>query len=139
MSVIDIIAGIGLLLLSVTDIRKKMIPVWVSGALGVLLLACRLWQGVDIGSLTAGILPGIVVLALAACSEGKIGMGDGLVLCALGFGYSLDSMLGMLGSALVFSAMAAIFLIVFRKAGRNKTMPFIPYLFAGYLLCVLTG
>lgn len=139
MNIADGIAGAGLVLLSVIDIRKKLIPVWMIGLMGGLLLVCRLWQGVEIGGLVAGLIPGVLVLVLAVCSEGKIGIGDGLTVCALGLGYTLDRVIGILGGALVFAALTAIVLLVFKKVGREKEMPFIPYLFAGYAVCFLAG
>ena len=139
MSVIDGIVGVGLLFLAFCDIRSKEIPILPVGLYGATLLVVRLWQGAEFMEIVPGLIPGAVALVLSVCSEGKVGIGDGLVLCALGMGYSLHPLLGVLGLALVFAATGAIVLIVLKKVGRNREMPFLPYLFAGYLLCVTVG
>ena len=138
MSGIDWFTGGCLLFLSVCDIRKKEIPLWAVGILGGGLLVFRIWQKTGLLPLASGLLPGVVVLLLSVWSRGKIGFGDGLALCALGLGYTLETTLGILGLALVLAAVGAMMLLITKRAGRDREMPFLPYLTMGYVMCVMS-
>ena len=136
MSKLNIIMGIGLGILSVIDIKNKRIPI-----VGVVLLgiSCFILRYVVERSILGigivlGILPGIVLLILAICSDGKIGMGDGLVVCILGIGYTVEEIISMLGISFFFAAMCSIGLLIVKKADRKTELPFLPYLFIGHFL-----
>ena len=136
---INVVGGVGLFILSLWDIRTKKIPVVLTVLWGVLLFGCRVCRGLDPVMAAAGMIPGAVILVLSVLSNGKIGLGDGLVLCALGAGFGTEAMVVILSGAFGLAALGAVALIVFQKAGRNREMPFLPYVFAGYVVCMITG
>ncbi|MBR5420495.1 MAG: prepilin peptidase [Lachnospiraceae bacterium] len=121
---------------SVMDFRRKALPRWflvLSAAGGVLMLvfASPGWS-----DLLCGLLPGIILLLLGRFS-GCIGMADGVLILVLGGLYGLNEGSQFLMYALLAAAVAALLLIGSRKAGRRSTMPFVPFLLAGFLLARL--
>ena len=136
MSELDVIVGIGLGILSVIDIKNKRIPVWMVYLLGISCFVLRyVVESSIIGiGIMLGILPGVVLLILAICSDGKIGMGDGLVVFVLGIGYTLEEVVSILGISFFFTAICSIGLLIVKKADRKTELPFLPYLFIGHFL-----
>lgn len=64
---------------------------------------------------------------------GEIGMGDGVLLAALGTVLDVEEFLTMLLLGLLGSSIwALVLLAVFRK-GRKTEIPFVPFLLLGYL------
>lgn len=136
MSQLKIIMGIGLGILSVIDIKKKRIPVWMVSLLAIICFILKyIVESSTIGiGIVLSFLPGIVLLILAICSDGKIGIGDGLVVCILGIGYTLEEIISMLGISFFFTAICSIGLLIVKKADRKTELPFLPYLFIGHFL-----
>lgn len=131
---LDFVTVIGLFVLAVIDVKKKKIPVWFVGVFSMVLFIIRFIEGISLLDFVVGLLPGVVLLILAVCSREKIGIGDGLVLCALGIGYSLKDIVGILGVSFFITAIWAIALLILKRANRKTELPFLPCLFIGYLL-----
>jgi leader peptidase (prepilin peptidase)/N-methyltransferase len=81
-----------------------------------------------------GLSLGLGVVLLSKATGGKIGIGDGLALSVTGMGLGFWSNMELFAIALSLAAVFSIGLIVFRKANRKKTIPFMPFLFIAYLL-----
>lgn len=80
---------------------------------------------------------GILFLCLGILTEGALGMGDGLVLLALGTAMDTGAYLGaLLRGILLAAAWSGTLLAVFRK-DRKTEIPFVPFLLTGYLGGVL--
>ena len=122
---------------SIYDLKYKKIPIWAVILFGVAVLLYRLDVGVGIGELLAGIVPGAGLLLTAFCTKESIGFGDGMVLCVLGLFLGIKGSLAVLGMALVFAALLAAVLLVLKRAGKKTELPFLPCLFAGYLISLL--
>ena len=90
------VTGVVLFVLAVIDFKKKRIPVGPVLALGGVLLVFRLFEGVTVSKLVYGLVPGVVLLLVAWITKEKIGIGDGLLLLSLGFGYGIESMMLLL-------------------------------------------
>lgn len=125
--------------LSIWDIREKKVPVSPLVAGGVLLLslaidACLkgeiLWT-----TLVGGLLPGAMLCLLTVTR--KVGLADGLVVMALGAQYGLWGSLLLLFYSLVLLSAFSVLLIVLHKADSGTRIPYLPFLFVGYLGCVL--
>ena len=115
------------------DIKKREISLAVTGIFAVIgiLLAVREgsleWQYLA----AAGI--GLLFLGISGLTGGKLGMGDGFMILAMGTLLSMEQlltvlMLGMLSCA----CYAGLLLLVFRK-NRNTRIPFVPFLLVGYI------
>jgi len=134
---VNLIAGMSLGGLAVVDLKRKKIPVVPVVAMGVILLLFRFLEGVRIPELVVGLLPGAGMVLFAHLSREAVGIGDGLVLFFLGMGYCADKILVMLFAALLLAAVVSVVLLSLKKAGRKSEIPFLPFLFLGWLICVL--
>ena len=123
--------------LTAHDIKTKTVPVAAVVVVAVGALIYRLFEGVSLGTLMAGLVPGIVVLVLSYATEEDIGLGDGLVLCMLGVFCGWRRCLAVFGMALMLSGILAVILLVCRRVGRKTELPFLPGLVLGYLLVYL--
>lgn len=137
--IMTVIILIWLFLCSFQDIRKKKIHIILIGAgcLCILLYSFVL-ADVSIISRLAGLSLGIFMLLINLVTRGQIGAGDGLIVSIMGMGLGFAQMAFILANSLFGSAVFAIGLIIFRKAGRKRAIPFIPFLLIGYiggLLC----
>lgn len=137
MNIFEIIMLGGLIGLSAADLRTRKVSVYAVAVFGMAAVTCGIMQGNAAWSLAAGVLPGAFVLLLALCTRESIGIGDGLVLCALGIFCGMERIVAVFGMALFLSALLAMVLLVLKRAGRKTELPFLPCLCAGYLLCVI--
>ena len=136
----DIASGIMLGILGgfgIYDLLYKKIPIRAVVVFGVSVLGYRVYAGAGIGELLAGLVPGAMLLLTSFCTKESIGYGDGMVLCVLGIFLGIRRSLAVFGMALVFAALSAIILLALKKAGRKTELPFLPCLFAGYLLSLV--
>lgn len=132
---IRIILGAMLLACSVQDIRKKKIFLWVIAAGGLLTGACLPFSGgFSFLDILGGIAVGACVIAISLATGGKIGLGDGFLLCATGLGLGFWGNLELFGLALFLAASVSILLLLLRLADRKKSIPFVPFVFLGYLI-----
>lgn len=124
--------GIYLFFLAVWDVRRQTLSRWMLGAallltaLG-LFLPGLLWRERGMG---AGI--GILFCAVSFISREGIGWADSFLLVLLGAAFGRDGLLLMLCVALALVMATAIVLFVLHKVGRKDTLPFLPFLFAGF-------
>ncbi len=134
---IELIILAGLAVLSWTDIRTRKVPVIPVMLSGVVFVIYRVWTGVTVMELAAGILPGTLLLLLAFVSGESIGKGDGLVLFMLGIYCGMAKAVAVLGMALLLAAVLALVLLLLKRANRKTKLPFLPCLCAGYLISLV--
>lgn len=146
MAVLFAIGGLLLGVLAWLDIRTKKVSLVLVGILAVMMLGMRIASfetgsgtGIWIAKLFVGLLPGGISLFCSYITRGQIGMGDGFVLAALGLGLGFRNVMVLWGVALCMAAVFAIFLLVFKRAGKKTELPFVPCLFLGYVLCRTIG
>lgn len=123
-----------LLIQSVLDIRKREISIGVSlgGFLaGVICSGIEGRMGTDF---FFAVLPGVVLLAISWITRGAIGGGDGLLLCAIGSLSSVSLIVLTCMCAFALAGITGLFLlVVFHKRGSYE-MPFVPFLFVGWII-----
>ena len=135
-----LMAAIGLLLFvaGVVDIRKRQIS---RGQLLLLLFVCCAVIPVkkDFGIIDAvgGLTIGLCVVGVSIATREQIGKGDGFVIAAVGIALGMRKCLWVLFAASFVMCAVAIVVLIFRKGGRQTRLPFLPAMFAGYLLCFL--
>lgn len=128
-----------LIILSIYDIRIRKIPsVWLViggvAALAYLIYLClcqpfsEFWP-----EMVKGWGPGLLMLAAGRLS-GKIGSGDGCVLLVAGSILGSVKMMEVFMGSLLLAALTAVVLLIFRKAGKNDKMPFMPFLATAVIL-----
>ncbi len=130
----DIMAGVCLLIQGIWDVRTKEIPLWVSLCLGGCSFLYSLCSDRELISIGLAMIPGLVCLIVGYCTRQAVGYGDGILLCAMGMLYSVEELLGICMIAATFGAIAGLILLVFFKKKGSYEMPFVPFLFIGWLL-----
>lgn len=87
----------------------------------------------------AGILPGAALLVCSKLFHAAIGEGDGYFLMLAGWMLGMRTVLFLLMGGLFLSAGYALFLLIFLKRKKTEVFPFIPFLFASYVLQIKIG
>jgi leader peptidase (prepilin peptidase)/N-methyltransferase len=137
-TILKLVLGVLLLICSVQDIRKKKIHLWVIVIGGLLAIGCLPFcEALSLLNRLGGGMIGLGVILISIASKGKIGIGDGILLCITGIGLGFWANLELFGIALFFAAMLSILLLVFRFADRKKSIPFVPFLLIGFTFLFL--
>ena len=127
-----------LVICAVQDIKKQTIDIRVSvfaGCAALLLEGAALAAGqIEILTSLGGLVPGILLLALALFSEGAAGIGDGICFLVLGALLGTWMTWAVLMSALILASAVGALLMFFRKAGRRTHMPFLAFAAASWAL-----
>lgn len=116
------------------DVRRREISL---GSIGVFEILAGIGYGV--GSFQwnwyqlCAILPGILLLIGGAVSGGRIGLGDGLMVTALGSLVSLEEVFMLLAWAFCGAFVYAGIQFMKGRGRRNQVFPFVPFLLAGYV------
>lgn len=129
-----LIYGLILIVLAVFDIRTKSIPVWGLGAVFAVSVVCCVTgsgNGIDIPGIVLACVPGAFMIVLSFMTEGKIGMGDGVLILGIGIGLGLEKTAYLLMGALIAGCIFSGILLVFKKAGKNTRIPFVPFITFG--------
>lgn len=116
-----------------TDIRKREISLIFTGIFAIAGIIWRLsGKGVSVEILpVAGV--GLLFAGISVITKGALGMGDCLVLLALGTVMDMGDFFLMLLVAVFSSAVYSGILLVILKKNRNTEIPFVPFLLMGYL------
>lgn len=130
-----------LILLSFFDIRDRKLPVkWLCvGTAGVLLqMAAALWTFDGEWELLCrewltGISPGILLLTIS-CLTGRIGKGDGAVLILAGIMAEGRAGVAVFAWSLLLAFVYALFLLCWKRKGRDCAFPYIPFVAAAFWL-----
>ena len=87
-------------------------------------------SGKDPAETAAAVIPGLMLLAVSAVSDGRIGQGDAYIFTAMGFCTDPLSVFGLMClSFMAAGAFALIVLLVRGKAASDERFAFIPFVF----------
>ena len=120
--------------LSVFDIRSRRIPVCgfvIVFVYSMLSLACFRENEFVWAEVLMSAIPGLVLMGLSVITEGKIGLGDGILVVEIGLALGIEKCAWMLTGALLLSCLFAGGLLVFHRAGLHTRIPFVPFITAG--------
>lgn len=120
------------------DIRKRVISVRylpIFGAAGMILHIYM--RDMSIFRIFLGAAVGIGILLISHITDGSIGMGDGLLLVVTGIFLGGTSNVELLFTGLLYAAVFSLGVLVLGKRKRRREIPFIPFLFLGYLTMLL--
>jgi leader peptidase (prepilin peptidase)/N-methyltransferase len=137
--IIQLVLGTILLLLAIVDIKYREIPnMWlmltgVAVLVLTLLKSLLFHQSFSLLSAVGGVIIGLILIIISKITREKVGIGDGITLCITGFSLGIWANLQILMYALFLSAIYAVYLLVFRRVNKEHTIPFIPFIFAGYI------
>ena len=135
------IVSLGILsTLAVSDIRKREIPVyavWCSGILSAIYYLTG--ERKSMWLLAGGVLVGICFLIISRITREGIGYGDSLAILVLGSFLGFWNILTVM--AFTFFLMLCVLIPVLwkKKMSRTYTLPFLPFLAAGYLCFLIAG
>lgn len=115
------------------DIRKREVSLVFTGILATAGIIWRLsGKGISLEILpVAGV--GLLLTGISVITRGALGMGDSLMLLALGTAMRAEEFFLMLVGAVFTSAICAGILLTVLKKNRHTEIPFVPFLLLGYL------
>ncbi|MBQ9334030.1 MAG: prepilin peptidase [Lachnospiraceae bacterium] len=120
--------------LSVFDIKSRRIPICgfvIVFVYSVLSLVCFKENDLVWSEVLMSAIPGLVLMGLSVITEGKIGLGDGILVAEIGLALGIEKCAYMLTGALILSCLFSGGLLAFRKAGLHTRIPFVPFITAG--------
>lgn len=125
-------AGLGVN--SIMDIKSKRVSLKIMS--GLFLIGC-FFRGIQ-GELFTWcfllrLIPGIVCFLLTWITRGSIGIGDGCMFWVLGAFLSLEELLVVCMIALCAVGIVALVLMVGFHKKKNYEIPFVPFLFIGFI------
>ena len=130
-----------LLIMAVCDVKTREIHIPVSLAAAIMLLAEQLYfilrgeQSVQ--SILLGMLIGGVLILISVLTGGQIGVGDGILFLVSGLVFGFYENTVLLFLSLLFTSFASGVLILIKHVDRKFTLPFAPFVLAGYgVMCV---
>lgn len=132
---VEIVLLIVLLVCSIEDLIFKKLRIWelVVGTI-VLFVGIVFAGNIEI----RGLFPGIVLSALfflvSWMLKGNLGWGDSWVIGMMGLGLDFQSFVLALGMAFLLAAVVSGIMIFWKKSSRKATLPFVPFLLAGFLM-----
>lgn len=133
---------LGGLLLSgaIQDVFIKKINTWIVVTGAILTCVCLPFcHSVSLSDRAFGAFIGGGVMLLSKATGGKIGMGDGFLLCVTGIGLGFWGNMELFALSLFAASIVSVILLVFRLADRKKSIPFIPFLLLGYVVFIFTS
>lgn len=137
---LKLVLGALLFLCAIQDLLRKKIYMWIVGVGAAAMLLCLPFcAGLPLLDRMGGLIIGLCIIILSVITAGKIGIGDGVLLCITGLGLGFWKNLELFGAALFLAAIVSILLLVLGLADRRMSIPFVPFLFAGYLILNLTA
>lgn len=139
-----LIFGSVFLILSVYDVRSKRIPAPGFITVAVLSVLCLILNNegdLRFTDIIFSCMPGLVLVVLSILSDGKIGVGDGLLIACLGPGLGLERIAYVLMGALLAVSVFGGILLISRRGRKNTEIPFVPFITVGLgvMGCVFTG
>jgi len=117
---------------SVTDIKRKQISLFVvSGGFvaGVLFCLFKNPEGERMLSIFTALFPGIFLMSVSVLSEGKVGMGDGLIVCVGGLFLGFEKAMEWLFIASVICALYGFGIVLIQRKNTKTELAFVPFLF----------
>ena len=140
MTITNVVIFIILIIASIQDLRKKEVSLIL---LGISFLSTLFSLGLQEGGLFNmnhlwGSCIGIFLCFISILTKGAIGWGDGLVFVIIGFGLGFSHTLSILFLSLFLTALFSIGLMVVKKVNKKTTIPFIPFVFLGFVGVMLS-
>ena len=142
--VITVAASVLLFAAGIMDLKSKTISreiilllliTCLSGA----LIRVFMSRGIGLWEVVGGVLIGFCAIGLSMISNEQIGRGDGFVIVAIGLILGFRKCLFAVCIASIIMTLVSVIVLIWRKGNRNTRLPFIPALFAGYMMCMMVA
>lgn len=126
--------SICLFVCAVCDLKNRTIPVWILGIAQICSFLVFLEQNDSMrleGIL--GALLGVCFFVISKVSREAVGYGDSWIVFLLGLAFGVKNLLWILAISSCLCAMVSLFLLLARKWKKEHRLPFVPFLWMGYL------
>lgn len=121
---------------SYEDIKRKRVHVFIVLLFGILGVIVHLFcKNLSLTQMLGGMAVGGVLFAVSIISREKIGKGDALLVTVAGIYLGFWNTLMLLWIASLLAGVVSLVLIA--RGKRNALIPFIPFLFASYIIILL--
>lgn len=129
-----------LCVVSVWDIRKREIPLWLIAVGGLLAAGLGFFsEKHSIMLMIAGALVGMVFVGISKVTEEAFGYGDSLMIAVAGVYLGFWNVLGLLVWAHVLAALFAGYILIRKGIYKGASFPFVPFLLVAYTVIVWRG
>lgn len=123
---------------SIEDIRRKNITLPITLFSAILGIVLHLfYQNESIYSMLAGMFSGGLIVLVSIVSQGKIGIGDGIVFMLTGLYLGVWKNLFLMFVSFSLAGIWALCQMICKSEHRQDRIPFIPFLFMGCMLVFL--
>lgn len=121
--------------MSLFDLKTKRLPDMsiVLGLVSAVLVRIA-FKGQPLSSYIAAIAVGILFFAVSYFTKEKIGYGDSFIILFIGILLGFENLLFIVFAALIMSAVTGVVMIIAKGCKRNLSLPFVPFMFAAFLL-----
>lgn len=136
---VQILLGVILVISSIKDIKRRRISMSIIVPGIIILLICLPFRNnISIVNGLFGTIVGISMIGIGRLSRWQIGMGDGIVLILTGIGLGFWENAFLLLYALLLIFLFSVILLFLKKITKKTTLPFIPFIFLGYIGVILS-
>lgn len=126
--------GIGLLFCSLSDIRKGGVRTRILVLMSAMtIFYVALFSGGSYGSSLTGGLLGALFFVLSLISRESFGYADSWLITILGIFMGGKNVLYLIVAAFFMAGLFSLAGILVKHWGKKKSLPFIPFLFLGYI------
>lgn len=124
--------------LSWEDVRRRKLSLRILILGGGAALIYQLFCGTDsLGEIALGGSVGVCFLIIGKVTGEKIGYGDGITILILGIYLGIWELLEVLAGTFFLLAVTGMICLVGKRFSRKQTLPFCPFLTAGYMIFLL--
>lgn len=127
-------------LYSIEDIRKRAITAKYLVLFGMAGVVLNLYRGdISVFNMFCGVVLGLFIVLISLVTRGSVGLGDGLLFIITGIFLGGTLNLELLTISLVYASLFSLGMIALGRKKKNQEIPFIPFVFVGYVTIVLGG
>lgn len=136
---VQILLGVILVVSSIKDIKRRRISMSIIVPGIIILLICLPFRNnISVVNGLFGTIVGISMIGIGRLSRWQIGMGDGIILILTGIGLGFWENAFLLLYALLLIFLFSVILLFLKKITKKTTLPFIPFIFLGYIGVILS-
>lgn len=121
---------------AVCDLRRREISLLYSAAFAAIGICLSVMHGRGPAELLFSVIPGLVLMLFSVITRGGIGFGDGIAVSVMGLFLSWQETVAVCGIGFMLSAIGAGIWFAIRRRSKD-TLPFLPFLLAGYVTTML--
>ncbi len=137
MVISNFIIGISLLFASIEDVLKKTISKFSIAVIIIAGIGYMVETGVCFVMSAGGLVMGLILVGISLTTKQAFGMADAVILLILGISMGLGNSISVLMIALFIVCGYSGIMLLLKKVNKKSQVPFLPFLFIGYIASVL--